>query len=172
MSSHIFIDGYQHYNGNSNKCRQLAGTADESARTNHAHSSVTCAYRPHMHTRYTTDARRRLARASTRRPRSGATGAPQHAAPTTPRRPLRQPRAKRTLPALRPATCALRQLQREEEGVAVSLPDRRRCPPQRGPLVPRHPPGQSHRTAHLKARNHARHCQLRAENHAFARGKG
>ena len=63
-----------------------------------------CAQTPHMHTRYTTDARRRHARASTRWLRSGATSAPRHAPPTPPQRPLRQPRAKRALPALRPAT--------------------------------------------------------------------
>ena len=99
VESH-FIDGYHHYIGNSNNCRRLAGTAGESARTIHVPSSVTCAYRPHMHTRCTCDARLRHARTSTTRLRPGATNAPRHAPPTASRRLLRQLRLTRILPHL------------------------------------------------------------------------
>ena len=91
VESH-FIDGYQHYIGNSNNCRRLAGTAGESARTIHAPSSVTCAYRPHMHTRCTTDARLRHARTSTTRLRPGATNAHRHAPPMSCRLSILDPR--------------------------------------------------------------------------------
>ena len=117
-----------------------------------------------MHTRYTTDARRRLARATTRRLRPGATNAPRPAPLTSPLRPLPQPRAKRALLAPRPATLGPSQLQRVEEGVAVSLPLRRRCPPLRRSRARRHPRCRRRRAARLGTRNPARHCQLRAGN--------
>ena len=117
-----------------------------------------------MRTRYTTYRRLLHARTSTKRLRLATSGPPRHAPPTTPRRPLRQQRAKRTLPALRPAALAPRQLQREEEGVAVSLRYRRRCPPQRRSLACRHPWGRRRRAARLGTRNPARHCQLRVGN--------
>ena len=120
MSSRIFIDGYQHYTENSIKCRRLAGTADEPARTTHIYRSVACARRQHMRTRYTTHARQRQARATTTRHWPAAPGAPRHAPLAIPRRPLGQPRAKRALPALRPAALAPRQLQREEGGMSRS----------------------------------------------------
>ena len=117
-----------------------------------------------MRTRYTTYRRLLHARTSTKRLRPATSGPPRHAPPTTPRRPLRQQRAKRTLPALRPAALAPRQLQREEEGVAVSLRYRHRCPPQRRSLACRHPWGRRRRAARLGTRNPARHCQLRVGN--------
>ena len=156
-----FIDGYQHYIGNSNNCRRLAGTAGESARTIHAPSSVTCAYRPHMHTRCTTDARLRHARTSTTRLRPGATNAPRLAPPTASRRLLRQLRAKAALPAHRLATLASCQLQREEEGVAISLPSRHSSALRYRTHVRCHPPVESSRPPRQSTRNPAKHCQLR-----------
>ena len=131
------------------------------SRTQVAHES---AYRRHMHTRYTTYRRLLHARASTKRLGPAASGPPRHAPPAAPRRFLRQPRAKPALPAYRTAALAPHQLQREEEGVAVSLRYRRRCPPQRRSLACRHPWGRRRRAARLGTRNPARHCQLRVGN--------
>ena len=117
-----------------------------------------------MLTRYTTYRRLLHARASTKRLRLAASAPPKHASPTAPRRLLRQPRAKRALPALRPATLAPRQLQREEEGVVVSPPLRRRCPPHRRPRAHHHPWGGWRCPAVQDTGNPARHCQLRAGN--------
>ena len=104
------------------------------------------------------------ARASTKRLRLAASAPPKHASPTAPRRLLRQPRAKRALPALRPATLAPLQPQREEGGVAPKLPPRRCSPPQRRSLACRHPWGGWSCPAQQDTRIPARHCQLRAEN--------
>ena len=172
MSSRIFIDRYQHYTENSIKCRRLAGTADEPARTTHIYRSVACARRQHMRTRYTTHARQRQARATTTRHWPAAPGAPRHAPLAIPRRPLGQPRAKRALPALRPATCAPRQLQRAEEGVVVSPPPRRRCPPQRRPHAHHHPWVGWSCPAQQDTGNPARHCQLRAGNQQISGASG
>ena len=114
-----------------------------------------------MHTRYTTAARLLGARASTTRHRLEATGTPPHASPTTAQRPLRQPRAKRALPAPRPASLATRQLQRAEEGVAVSLLCRRGLPPLRRPRACRQPRRQQRCPAQKDTTILARHCQLR-----------
>ena len=146
-------------------CRRIGA---HYSRTQVAHES---AYRRHMHTRYTTYRRLLHARTSTKRLRPATSGPPRHAPPTTPRRPLRQQRAKRTLPALRPAALAPRQLQREEEGVAVSLRYRHRCPPQRRSLACHHPWGRRRRPVCKGTRILARHCQLGDRNQAFERGR-
>ena len=104
------------YSSNTNRWRRLAGTAGESARTTHVYRSVARAHRQHImqhmatcaHDTRRTRGRQRHARATTTRRWPAATGAPRHAPLTTPRQPLRQPRAKRALLALRPATSHLR----------------------------------------------------------------
>ena len=61
-------------------------------------------------------------------------------------------------PPLHPATC---QLQREEEGVAISLPSRHSSALRYRTHVRCHPPVESSRPPRQSTRNPAKHCQLR-----------
>ena len=114
-----------------------------------------------MHTRCTCDARLRHARTSTTRLRPGATNAPRLAPPTASRRLLRQLRTKAALPAHRLPTLAPCQLQREEEGVAISLPPRHRSALRWRMNVRCHPPVECSHLPRQSTRNPAKHCQLR-----------
>ena len=114
-----------------------------------------------MHTRCTCDARLRHARTSTTRLRPGATNAPRLAPPTASRRLLRQLRTKAALPAHRLPTLAPCQLQREEEGVAISLPPRHRSALRWRMNVRCHPLVECSHLPRQSTRNPAKHCQLR-----------
>ena len=122
------------------------------------------------HAHNTRQRRMTTKRASTTWLRPGATSTPRHAPPTSPRRHLREPRAKPALLALRAATLTPLQPQRKEEGVAVSL--------YRLPLAATPPPARPSPSIESKApscvqgqSNPARHCHLRAGNQVWKRHK-